>query len=76
MVTVIAGLPLSGSAFATDFPGTRSSQVISSEAAESADSSAMMKPGTSTGRMPEKLLVSDRAIATAGLANEVDAVNQ
>jgi len=28
------------------------------------------------GRIPEKLLVIDRAIATAGLANEVDAVNQ
>ena len=35
-----------------------------------------MKPGRSTGRMPEKVLVSDRAIATAGLANEVEAVNQ
>ena len=38
--------------------------------------SATMKPGTSTGRMPENVSVSDRAIATAGLAKEVEAVNQ
>jgi hypothetical protein len=35
-----------------------------------------MKPGRSIGRIPENVLVSDLAIATAGLANEVDAVNQ
>jgi hypothetical protein len=36
----------------------------------------MIKPGKSTGRMPEKVLVNERAIATAGFAKEVEAVNQ
>ena len=35
-----------------------------------------MKPGASTGRMPENVFVAARASVTAGLANEVDAVNQ
>ena len=35
-----------------------------------------MKPGASSGRIPEKVSVAARAIVTAGLANEVDAVNQ
>jgi hypothetical protein len=35
-----------------------------------------MKPGKSIGRMPENVLEKDRAMATAGFANEVDAVNQ
>jgi hypothetical protein len=35
-----------------------------------------MKPGKSIGRMPENVLVRDLAIATAGLANDVEAVNQ
>jgi len=35
-----------------------------------------MKPGASTGRMPEKVFVKDRAMVTAGFAKEVDAVNQ
>ena len=39
-------------------------------------SCAPMKPGRSTGRMPEKVLVRERAIATAGFANDVEAVNQ
>ena len=37
---------------------------------------AAMKAGASIGRMPEKVSVNNRAIVTAGLANEVDAVNQ
>jgi len=37
---------------------------------------ATINPGTSSGRMPEKLSVIERAKVTAGLANEVDAVNQ
>ena len=37
---------------------------------------ARIKPGRSSGRMPEKVSVKDRAIETAGLANDVDAVNQ
>ncbi|MGY4297186.1 hypothetical protein ACVWXN_005281 [Bradyrhizobium sp. i1.4.4] len=35
-----------------------------------------MKPGRSVGRMPENVFVSDRAMATAGFANDVEAVNQ
>ena len=35
-----------------------------------------MKAVTLTGAMPAKVSDSDRAIVTAGLANEVDAVNQ
>ena len=38
--------------------------------------SAAMKPGASSGRMPAKVSVMDRANVTAGFANEVDAVNQ
>ena len=34
------------------------------------------KPGTSTGRIPANVFVSARASVTAGLANDVDAVNQ
>lgn len=37
---------------------------------------ATIKPGASTGRMPENVSVIDRAIVTAGFAKEVDAVNQ
>ena len=37
---------------------------------------AIMKPDTSEGRMPENVLVRDRAIVTAGFANDVEAVNQ
>jgi hypothetical protein len=36
----------------------------------------MRKPGTFVGRIPENVSVSDLAIVTAGLANEVDDVNQ
>jgi hypothetical protein len=35
-----------------------------------------VKSGTSTGRMPEKVSVSDLASVTAGFANDVYAVNQ
>ncbi len=37
---------------------------------------AAMNHGASAGRIPENVLVNDRARVTAGLANEVDAVNQ
>jgi len=43
---------------------------------ECADELAAMKPGASAGRIPEKVLLAARARVTAGLANEVDAVNQ
>jgi len=32
--------------------------------------------GASAGAMPAKVLLSERAMVTAGLANEVEAVNQ
>ena len=35
-----------------------------------------MNPGTFSGRIPENVLVNDRAIVMAGLAKDVDAVNQ
>ena len=35
-----------------------------------------MKPGVSAGLIPAKVSLSERAIVTAGLANEVEAVNQ
>jgi hypothetical protein len=34
-----------------------------------------MKPGASAGRMPAKVFVRARAIVTAGLADDVDAVH-
>ena len=37
---------------------------------------ATMKGGTSLGRMPAKVSLSDLAIVTAGFAKDVDAVNQ
>ena len=37
---------------------------------------AMIKPGASIGRMPAKVSLRARAIVTAGLAKDVDAVNQ
>src|SRR5437016_2358380 len=35
-----------------------------------------MKPGTSAGLIPAKVSLAARATVTAGLANEVEAVNQ
>jgi hypothetical protein len=37
---------------------------------------ATINAETSTGRMPEKVFVNERAMVMAGLANEVEAVNQ
>ena len=37
---------------------------------------AKMNIGTSEGRMPEKVSLSERAMVTAGLAKDVDAANQ
>src|SRR5258706_3367508 len=54
----------------------RSSHVMTSMPMTAPKSSAAMKPGSSTGRIPENVLVNERAIATAGLANDVEAVNQ
>jgi hypothetical protein len=36
----------------------------------------MINPGASIGRMPAKVSLRVRAIVTAGLAKEVEAVNQ
>ena len=35
-----------------------------------------MKPGASTGRIPANVFVNARASVTAGLAKDVEAVNQ
>ena len=48
----------------------------SAAAAPAPTSCAPMKPGTSAGRMPANVSVAARASVTAGLANDVDAVNQ
>jgi len=45
-------------------------------AANAPTNCAPMNAGTSAGRIPENALLSERAIVMAGLANEVDAVNQ
>ena len=50
--------------------GRPSGQLISSRPTNAPHSSARMKPGRSTGRMPENVLVKERAITTAGLANQ------
>src|SRR5438093_11468339 len=52
------------------------SQDQSRVAAKAPVNCAAMKAGASTGRIPEKVFVIDRASVTAGFANDVDAVNQ
>ena len=52
------------------------SQRNRSVAAAAPTTCAAMKPGTSAGRMPANVSVAARASVTAGLANDVDAVNQ
>ena len=59
-----------------DLPVSRSSQRNSSAARIAPTISAPMNHGTSIGRMPAKVSVRLRAMATAGLAKQVDAVNQ
>src|SRR5438477_7662788 len=48
-------------AIGTPSPPARSNQLISINAATAPQSSAAMKPGRSVGRIPEKVLVIDRA---------------
>lgn len=48
----------------------------SAVAATAPSNCATMKNGASIGRMPANVSLSDRAIVTAGFANEVDDVNQ
>src|SRR5271169_3581057 len=50
---------------------SRKSQFISASAQTAPSNWAAINAGASIGRMPEKVLVSERAIATAGLANDV-----
>src|SRR2546422_817817 len=52
------------------------SQRKSAVASAAPRSCATMKLGTSAGRMPAKVSVSARAMVTAGLAKDVEAVNQ
>src|SRR5215470_15056267 len=56
--------------------GSPTSQKHTKSAAIAPTICAAMNGMTSNGRMPAKVLDSARAIVTAGLANEVDAVNQ
>ena len=60
----------------THHPALAAYRCSSGRASRRAISCATMKPGASTGRMPAKVSVSDRAMVTAGLAKEVEAVNQ
>ena len=53
-----------------------SSQANTSAASTAPMNSAAINAGTSIGRMPEKVSVNPRAMATAGLAKDVDDVNQ
>ena len=52
------------------------SQLNNAVAAAAPTNCAAMKPGTSAGRMPLKVSLAALARVTAGLANDVDAVNQ
>src|SRR5712691_7570630 len=52
------------------------SQLNSNVAAAAPSSCANMKPGVSIGRIPTKESLADRARVTAGLANDVEDVNQ
>jgi hypothetical protein len=54
----------------------RNSQRPNSMAAIAPRISAAMNPSASAGRMPVKVDVNVRASVTAGLANDVEAVNQ
>ncbi len=57
--------------------GTRGTTQLNNKVAVNAPAICdKMKPGTSAGRMPATLSVNARATVTAGLANEVEAVNQ
>jgi hypothetical protein len=52
------------------------SQLNNAVAAAAPTNCAAMKPGTSAGRMPLKVSLAALARVAAGLANDVDAVNQ
>ena len=56
--------------------GTAINQLNKAVAAAAPSNCAPMNPGASEGRIPLKVSVAALASVTAGLANEVDAVNQ
>lgn len=56
--------------------GLANSQANKTAAANAPRSSATMKPGTSPGAIPANVSLKLRAMVTAGLAKEVEAVNQ
>src|ERR1700729_4245009 len=63
---------ISSAVFGNDGTSQRKSNV----AAMAPHNCAATNTGTSEGRMPEKVFETARARVTAGLANDVDAVNQ
>jgi hypothetical protein len=62
--------------FRSDAPTDGMSHRKSRVAAAAPASWAAMNPGASASLIPEKVLLMDRARVTAGLAKDVDAVNQ
>src|SRR5438067_6206352 len=74
VVTAAAGCGTMMSGATCGSAGT--SQRNSNVAAEAPSNWAMMKAGASPGRMPANVLLPVRASVTAGLANDVLAVNQ
>jgi hypothetical protein len=58
------------------FAGSGHSQRANKTARQAPASCEAMNPATPPGAMPAKVSDSERAIVTAGLANDVDAVNQ
>ena len=56
--------------------GDRNSHVKSAVATSAPSSSAAINAGTSRGAIPANVLLNERAIVTAGFANDVEAVNQ
>jgi len=78
---VLAFLPNASPVFAANamtqgLDDDDSSALTPSTASPAPRSSATTKPGTLAGAMPAKVSLNMRPNATAGLANDVDAVNQ
>ena len=63
-------------AFEWDMTGDGKNHWNRSVAQKAPATSAAMNAGASTSRIPANVFEKDRARVTAGLANEVDAVNQ
>src|SRR5215472_16070229 len=73
---MLSGSECSTTTFGECFANDGTSQRKSAVAAAAPQSWAEMKPGASTGRIPANVSDAARASVTAGLANEVEAVNQ